>query len=71
MEINAIALGQFILLFAFSVGAISYYLGRRKTQRPVLAALLGVLVSVVPLLALMYLLVLLFKNDLDATAEIS
>lgn len=67
MNINATMLGEFMLLFVLLVGAFSYYLARHKTKTPLLAALLGVLLSLMPPLALLYLVVLVFKKDLSPT----
>lgn len=72
MNINATLVGEFIALFALIMGAVCYYLGRRKTQTPVLAGLLGLVLSVVPLLGLVFLVVLLLKKDVvsaSATAN--
>lgn len=68
MNISATLIGQLILVLMLVAGAFSYYLGRRKTQTPVLAALLGVVLAVIPPFALLYLLVLLFKKDLAVTS---
>ena len=68
MNIDATMYGQFVVIFALIMGALCYYLGRRKTQNPVLAALLGVVLSLMPLFGLIYLLVLLFKKDLSSTS---
>lgn len=50
------------------MGVLCYYLGRRKTQTPVLAGLLGVVLSIIPPFALVYLVVLVFKKDLGSTS---
>ena len=70
MNINATLLGEFIALFALIMGAVCYYLGRRKTQTPVLAGLLGVVLSLIPPFALVYFVVLLLKNDAGSTSEV-
>ncbi|MEO3867190.1 hypothetical protein [Rheinheimera fenheensis] len=69
MNINATLLGELIALFALIMGAVSYYLGRRKTQTPVLAGLLGVVLSLIPPFALVYFVVLLLKKDVGSTSE--
>ncbi len=73
MEISdATFLGEMVILFALIMGAICYYLGRRKTQTPVLAGLLGVVLSIIPPLGLVYLAVLVLKNDVgSASATVS
>lgn len=68
MNINATIVGEFIALFALAMAAMCYYLGRRKTQTPLLAALLGFILSIVPPFGLLYLIVLLFKKDIVTTS---
>ena len=70
MNINATLLGEFIALFALIMGAVCYYLGRRKTQTPVLAGLLGVVLSIIPPFGLVYLVVLMLKKDVGPTSEV-
>lgn len=68
MNINATVIGEFIALFALIMGAVCYYLGRRKTQTPVVAGLLGAALSIIPLFGLIYLVVLLLKKDVGSTS---
>jgi hypothetical protein len=68
LNINATLLGEFIALFALIMGAVCYYLGRRKTQTPVLAGLLGFVLSLIPPFALVYFVVLLLKKDVGSTS---
>ena len=68
MNINATLAGEIMLVFVLFVGALSYYLGRRKTQTPVLACLLGVLLSLIPPFGLIYLVVLMLKKDINLSA---
>ncbi|MGP1721949.1 hypothetical protein [Shewanella frigidimarina] len=69
MNVNATLVGQLIVVFALVVGVISYFLGRRKTQSPILAGVLGAVLSIVPLLGLIYLVVLMLKNDVNLGVE--
>ncbi|WP_351014581.1 hypothetical protein [Shewanella sp. AC91-MNA-CIBAN-0169] len=69
MNINATLIGQLIVIFALLVGVISYFLGRRKTQSPIMAGVLGAVLSIVPLFGLIYLVVLMLKNDVNLGAE--
>lgn len=71
MDINATFLGQFILISAIVIGLVSYYLGRRKTQAPVITGLLGFVLGLVPLLGLIYLVVLVLKRDVVTTSTAS
>jgi hypothetical protein len=50
------------------MGALCYYLGRRKTQTPVLAGLLGAALSIIPPFGLVYLVVLVLKKDVGSTS---
>ena len=68
MNINATVLGQFIIVFALIMGALCYYLGRRKTQTPVLTGLLGMMLSIIPPFGLIYLVVLVLKKDVGSTS---
>lgn len=68
MNVNATLVGQLIVVFALVVGVISYFLGRRKTQSPILAGVLGAVLSIVPLFGLIYLVVLMLKNDVNLDA---
>lgn len=45
-------------------GGISYYLGRRKTRRPIVAGVLGAFLSIIPVLGLIYIVVLATRDDL-------
>jgi hypothetical protein len=71
MNINATLIGKIMFIFVLFVGALSYYLGRRKTQTPVLAALLGVVLSLMPPFALVYLIVLVLKKDVNSSTAVS
>ena len=65
MNINGTVIGELIVLFALIMGVVCYYLGRRKTQTPVLAGLLGVVLSIIPPFGLVYLVVLVLKKDVN------
>jgi hypothetical protein len=66
LNINATLYGQYVILFAVIMGGICYYVGRRKTQTPVLSALLGALLSIMPPFGLVYLVALVLKKDLTS-----
>ncbi len=70
MNINATLFGQFIFLSMFIVGGLSYYLGKRKTATPKVATLIGVLLCIAPPLNIVYLIVLMLKNDVTAKQTI-
>jgi hypothetical protein len=51
------------------MGALCYFVARRKTQRPKMAGLLGAVLSVIPILSVIYLFVLLYKKDINPTSN--
>lgn len=65
MGISGSILGQLFIGFICLIGFLSYYLGTRKTQTPKLTAFLGVLLAFVPPFALLYIIVLIIKNDIQ------
>jgi hypothetical protein len=71
MDINATILGQTLVVIALLIGIASYYLGRRKTQTPVLTGLIGFALGLIPLLGLIYLVVLLLKRDVSPSQAAS
>jgi hypothetical protein len=70
MNINATLLGEIVFFSMFIVGALSYYLGKRKTSTPKIATLIGVLLCITPPLNIIYLIVLMLKNDLVVSSSI-
>lgn len=56
---------QFYLVFVLLIGILSYYLAKRKTQSPKLATFFRVILAFIPPLALLYILVLIIKNDIQ------
>lgn len=71
MNISATIFGQIVLISIFIIGGLSYYLGKRKTSTPKVAALIGVLLCIAPPLNIVYIIVLLLKNDVipDSNVE--
>ncbi|WNC68786.1 hypothetical protein RI845_01230 [Thalassotalea nanhaiensis] len=63
MNINVTLVGQIVFYSMFFAGGLSYYLGKRKTNNPKIAVLIGVFLCITPPLNLVYLVVLLLKND--------
>jgi len=64
MDLNVTFFGELVFYSMFIVGGLSYYLGRRKTSNPKLAALIGVVLCFTPPLNLVHLIVLSIKNDI-------
>ncbi|AVJ55845.1 hypothetical protein C5610_05650 [Idiomarina sp. OT37-5b] len=63
MEMNATIIGQSIILFAIVMAVLGYYLGKRKTTNPVLTAVIAALSALIPPLAIIFLIVLVLKED--------
>ena len=70
MDINMSVMGQFVFASMFIIGGLSYFLGKRKTSSPKVAALIGVLLCITPPLNLAYLLVLTLKNDTEVKPNV-
>lgn len=66
MNINSLIFAELIVVLI--IGFLAYYLGRRKTQNPVLAGFLGALLAIIPPLGLIYLAVLLLKKDVISSS---
>ncbi|MBU2872232.1 hypothetical protein [Colwellia sp. E2M01] len=64
MNFTTVQLGLTVLAIMVVIGAISYYLGLRKTQTPVKASALGFVFSVIPVLGIIYVLYLASKEDI-------
>jgi len=64
MAVNATLLGQLIIVWILIATTITFLLARRKTQTPIIATLLGFLFSFIPPVSMLYLIVLVIKNDI-------
>ena len=69
LNINLTLVGKIIVLAAIAMGFIGYHLGKRKTHSPMLTAISLAVSCIIPLVALIYLIVLINKPDLPATAS--
>jgi hypothetical protein len=74
MNVNATLLSEIILFSIFIVGALSYYLGRRKIRRKVstseITTLMGVMLCITPPLNTVYLTILMLKNDAVPNSDV-
>jgi len=70
MNINATLLGEMMaIIFVVCVPLfawMSYRLGKRKTTTPKTAAIVGGLLGIIPILGLLFIAVLVLKNDVEA-----
>tara|TARA_R110000868_G_scaffold88008_4_gene245579 strand:- start:72 stop:302 length:231 start_codon:yes stop_codon:yes gene_type:complete len=69
ININATLFGGFVIGLAVVMTAVSYYLGKRKTATPILAAIIGFFSAIIPPLALIYLIVLVLKRDIKPAQD--
>ena len=69
MNLDLVVIGQLMFVFAVVVGLVSYFLGRRKVENPLLAGVIGFVFSIVPVFGLLYVVVLITKDDLDKGRE--
>jgi RsiW-degrading membrane proteinase PrsW (M82 family) len=65
MNINATLFGQVVIALAVVMAILGYYLGKRKTQTPILTAVVAFFTALVPPVALLFLVVLVLKNDVQ------
>jgi hypothetical protein len=70
MDINMTLFGNFVFFSMFILGGLSYYLGKRKTSTPKIATLVGIILCVVPPLNIVYLIVLMLKNDVVTNSNV-
>ncbi|MFY8284075.1 hypothetical protein AAEU31_11175 [Pseudoalteromonas sp. SSMSWG5] len=68
MNISATLIGQIIFILIPVFAAISYYLGKRKTSTPIVVAVIGGLLGLIPLFGLIFIAVLALKQDIETTA---
>ena len=68
MNVNLTLMGQIIFILIPVFAVISYFLGKRKTSTPIKMAIIGGLLALVPLLGLIFIAVLAFKQDIETTA---
>ena len=69
MNINATLIGQIIVILIPVFAAISYYLGKRKTSTPIVVAVIGGLLALIPLFGLIFIAVLALKQDIDTPRD--
>ena len=69
MNFNATVMGQIIFVLAFIMAFVCFYLGKRKTQTPILASIIGFFSALIRPLALVYLIVLVCKKDVQSNGS--
>ncbi|MBO1256147.1 hypothetical protein J3L16_10675 [Alteromonas sp. 5E99-2] len=69
MPISNGLLGKIVIVFAIIMVSLGYYLGKRKTQTPVLTAVIAFFSALLPPIAIVFLMVLVIKNDVEPPSE--
>ncbi|MFV0595071.1 hypothetical protein [Shewanella sp.] len=69
MNINASLFGQVVIILAIVMAVLGYYLGKRKTQTPILTAVLAFFSAILPPIALIFLIALVVKNDVSKPGD--
>lgn len=69
MPINPVLLGKIVILFAIVMASLGYYLGKRKTQTPVLTAVIAFFSALLPPIAIVFLMALVIKNDVQPSSD--
>lgn len=64
MDINAALVGQTIIVLAVIFAIVGFYLGKRKTETPLLVSILALFSALMPPIGLIFLMVLALKKDL-------
>jgi predicted PurR-regulated permease PerM len=65
MNISMTYLGETIFVLAIVFSILGFYLGKRKTQTPVLVTFLAFFSALIPPIGLIFLMVLACKKDLS------
>jgi len=65
MDINLTLWGWLATIYLLTMTILSFYLGRKKTDMPIIATFIGAGFSLMPPLVLIYLTVLLLKKDVE------
>ncbi|WNC74094.1 hypothetical protein RGQ13_08925 [Thalassotalea psychrophila] len=60
---TASELSDYIMILMIINGALSYYYGRGKVRFPLVAVFFGVTLSIIPPLGIIYVTVLMLKNE--------
>jgi uncharacterized membrane protein len=64
VSFNLTLIGIVFLILVPLFGGVSYYLGKRKTSTPIMVGVMGGFLALIPMLGIIFIAVLVFKNDL-------
>ena len=68
MNISASFISYLMLSLVPFFAVMSYYLGKRKTTTPIIVAIIGGLLGLMPLFGLVFIAVLALKKDIETSA---
>ncbi|MCB4436559.1 hypothetical protein LHL20_10000 [Alteromonas sp. McT4-15] len=71
MNMNATFVGQLAFAFAIVCALVGYFLGKRKTNHPILLAITGFLCGIVPPFGAVFIMVMALKKDRVDTKAVS
>ena len=63
MDINTTLLGQVIGVWIVIATILTFFLAKRKTQTPIIATIIGFVLAFIPPVSMIYLIVMVLKND--------
>jgi len=64
MNFNATLVGQFAFALAIVCALVGYFVGRRKSNSPVLLAVVGFFCGLIPPLGAIFIIIIALKKDL-------
>ena len=64
MNVNATLVGQTIFILAIVFAVVGFYLGKRKTETPVLVSILAFFSASIPPVGMIFLMILVVKKDI-------
>lgn len=66
MNINATVVGQIAFVFIIIMPFLGYYLGKKKTNSPILVSVIAFFTGFIPPFAILFVLFLVFKKNKPA-----
>jgi len=71
MEFNMTVIGQVIAVWIIIATVLTFILAKRKTQTPIIATILGFVLSLFPPFGMVYLIILVLKNDINGNEVVA
>ncbi len=63
IDANATLIGQITLAWVLIATILTYMLAKRKTETPILATIIGFIAAFIPPISIIYIIILVLKND--------